>query len=100
MFEANIGSRIARVGASELLPYGVLTALLVAFGLYVMLVSGPAARALAQEQLARTIADENEAVCGRLGMKTGTRQFEDCTQALATVRQNQVDRDQAAEFGL
>lgn len=100
MSQASLGSSISSARAGTLLPYAALTVLLLAFGLYVIFVAGPAQRALAQDQLARTIADETRAICGKFGMREGTSQFLDCAEMLATVRQKQFERDHAAEQGI
>jgi hypothetical protein len=97
MSEASFGSPNLRSGS--LIPYAALAVLLLAVGLYSIFVSAPATRAFAKEQLARTIADENRAVCEKFGMRAGTSQFLDCAEVLATVRQKQADRDHAAEQG-
>jgi hypothetical protein len=98
MTEASVGSQGLRTGS--LLHYVAIAVLLLALGLYAVFVAAPASRALGQEQLARTIADENRAVCEKFGMHAGTSQFDDCAQALAAVRQKQMDRDQAAQQGI
>ena len=100
MSQSSLGSSIASVRTGSLLPYAALTVLLLAVGFYALLVAGPAQRALAQDRLARAIAEETQAVCEKFGMKAGTSQFTDCAQALATIRQKQVERDLAAEEGL
>jgi hypothetical protein len=69
----------------------LLLAVVAAFGLHALFVSGPAMREAAEAQLARVIADED-----RVGMRPGTAQFADCSRELATVRQKQSDRDRAA----
>ncbi len=100
MSEASPGSPAAEVRTGSMLPYAAFVVLLLAFCLYAIFVAGPASRALAKEQLARTVAEETNAVCAKFGMKAGTSQFTDCADALAMVRQKQIDRDRAAEQGL
>ena len=100
MPQAGLGSPVISIRNGTLIPYAALIVVLLALGFYAILVVGPAQRALAQDQLARTIAEETRAVCERFGMRDGTSQFLDCAQALATIRQKQVDRDHAAEQGL
>jgi hypothetical protein len=82
------------------LALALLMAAVAAYGLHALFVSGPAARAIAEEQLDRAITEENREVCGRLGIHPGTAQFTICSGELAVVRQRQTDRDKAAAMGV
>ena len=82
------------------LAYSLLMAIVVAYGLHALFISGPAMRAEAEAQLARTIAQEDRDVCGQFGILPDTTQFATCSRELATVRQKQADRDRAAEEGI
>jgi hypothetical protein len=82
------------------LAYALLMAVVVAYGLHALFISGPAMRADAQVQLERTLAQEDRDVCGQLGIRPGTTQFATCSRELATVRQKQADRDLAAAQGI
>ena len=98
-------SRAANSRKSEDLPrpvlaYALLLAVVVAYGLHAMFISGPALRTAAQEQLERTIAQEDRDFCGQFGMRPGTAQFDTCSRELAIVRQKQVNRDNAAAQGI
>lgn len=79
--------------------YLLLLAVLLLAGLYALVVSGPAMRAAANEQLKQAIAGENREVCEMLGARSGDA-FAACSRALAAVRQKQTDRDNAAEQGI
>jgi len=79
--------------------YLLLLAVLLLFGLYALVVSGPAMHVAASEQLDRTLADENREVCAMFGARSGDA-FAACSRALATVRQKQTDRDNAAAQGI
>ena len=93
-------SSIASRRAVFPLPYALLGAVLVAFGLYAVFISGPVMRTQAQEQLARIIADEDRAVCGTFGIRAESSKFPACAQSLAMVRQKQAERDRAADQGI
>jgi hypothetical protein len=99
MTEARSKGRPPPPTADELprpaLATALLLAVVAAFGLHALFVSGPAMREAAEAQLARIIADEDRDVCGQFGMRPGTAQFADCSRELATVRQKQSDRDRA-----
>lgn len=82
------------------LVYAALLAVVTAYGLHAMLISGPAMRAAARAELERTIADEDRDVCGSFGMRPGTREFVACSRELANVRQRQSDRETAAAQGI
>jgi hypothetical protein len=73
---------------------------MVAYGLSVACVTGPAMHAAAQQQLAQTIADESRAFCERFGMRAGSSEFVVCSQELAIVRRKQTDRDNEAAQSL
>jgi hypothetical protein len=78
----------------------VVMAVVVAYGLHTLFISGPAMQADAQAQLEQTIAEEDRYVCGQFGIRPGTTQSISCSRELANVRQKQVDRDRAAAAGL
>ena len=80
--------------------FALLSAALVVLGLYVALCAGPAMRAAAHAQLVRAIAQEDQKVCEKLGMRPGTDASAACSRELSTVRQTQVDRDRAAAGGV
>lgn len=82
------------------LAYAVLIAVVIAYGLHALFISGPAMRAAAQEQLERIIADEDRDVCGQFGIHPGSSQFNVCSRELAIVRKKQVERDNAAAQGI
>ena len=82
------------------LAYAALLAVVVAFGLHALFISGPAMRAAAQVRLEQTIADEDRDVCAQFGIRPGTAQFNICSRELANVRQKQLDRDTAATQGI
>lgn len=82
------------------LAYALLLAVLVAFGLHAAFIAGPAMRAAAQDDLARTIAREDRQVCETFGMRFGTDAFVACSRELSNVRQRQLDRDTAAAEGI
>ncbi|HLG83900.1 MAG TPA: hypothetical protein VKY22_23045 [Bradyrhizobium sp.] len=84
----------------RLLAYALLIAILVAFGLHAFVVTGPAIRAAAHEEVVRAIADEDHQFCERFGMRSGTDAFAACSRELSIVRQKQVDRDSAAAQGI
>lgn len=75
------------------LPFALLIVVLTAFGLYAIFVTGPAMRAVAQEKLDRTLADENSAFCAKFGMGVGTSEFAACSHELTVIREKQTDRD-------
>ena len=78
----------------------LLMAVVVAYGLHTLLISGPEMQAHAQAQLAQTLADEDHDVCAQLGIRAGTTQSSICSRELANVRRKQLDRDLAATAGL
>lgn len=82
------------------LAYALLIAAMVAFGLYAVLIAGPAMRATAHEQVVRAVADEDRQFCERFGMRSGTDTSAACSRELSIVRQRQVDRDNAAANGI
>jgi hypothetical protein len=82
------------------LPAALLLAVVAAFGLHALFVSGPALREAAETELARVIADEDRDVCGQFGLRPGTTSFAACCRELATVRRKQSDRDHAAAAGI
>jgi hypothetical protein len=78
----------------------LLLAVVAAFGLHTLFVSGPAMREAAEAELVRVTADEDRDVCGRFGMRPDTPQFAVCSGELAIVRRKQSDRDHAAAAGI
>jgi hypothetical protein len=78
----------------------LFVAVMVAYGLSVVFVTGPATRAAAQQRLAQAIADENRAFCERFGMRVESSEFVRCNKELAIVRQKQTDRDNEAAQGI
>lgn len=100
MTEANANtSGTARLPISAL-GYLLLLAVSFAFGLHALFISGPAMRAAAQDQLERTLADEDRGFCEMFGAHTGSDAFAACSKALASIRQKQLDRDSAAAEGI
>ncbi|HLG81256.1 MAG TPA: hypothetical protein VKY22_09575 [Bradyrhizobium sp.] len=95
MTRLGIGSTIDPQTGSRV-PLALLVAALMAFGLYGVLVAGPAMRADAQAALDRTLADETSAFCEKFGMRAGTSEFVSCSQELTTIRKRQTDRDSEA----
>lgn len=84
--------------AGSLVPFALLIAVLVALGLYAIFVTGPAMRAVAQANLDRTLANENQAFCEKFGMRAGTSEFVACSQELTDIRKKQADRDNEASM--
>jgi hypothetical protein len=82
------------------LAYGLVAAILAAFGLHAVFIAGPAMRASAQEEVVRAVADEDHRFCEMFGMRSGTDAFAACSRELSIVRQRQVDRDHAAAQGI
>ncbi|MCP1913818.1 hypothetical protein J2R96_006298 [Bradyrhizobium elkanii] len=84
------------------IPFGYMTliAVLTACGLYAAFIVAPEERAVAQQQLAQEIADENRAFCETFGMRGRTDEFRACSEQLAIIRHKQADRDRAAEAGI
>jgi hypothetical protein len=82
------------------LAYGLLAAILAAFGLHAVFIAGPAMRATAHEEAVRAVADEDHRFCDMFGMRSGTEAFAACSRELSIVRQRQVDRDNAAAQGI
>ncbi|MBR0695228.1 hypothetical protein [Bradyrhizobium lablabi] len=80
--------------------YLLFFALLLACGLYVAFIAGPALRASAQDRFHLAITEEDRDFCEKFGMRAGTSEFLACTNELAVIRQKQVDRDRATEIGL
>jgi hypothetical protein len=103
MTEARSKARPSRHTADGLprstLAAALLLAVVAAFGLHALFVSGPAMREAAEAELLRVIADEDRDVCGQFGLRPGTTAFAACSRELATVRQKQSDRDKAAGAG-
>jgi hypothetical protein len=77
-----------------------LLAILIAFGLHALFISGPAMRAAARGDLKQAIVDEDRDVCATLGIRATDTAFPACSRGLAIVRQKQVDRDTAATLGV
>ncbi len=74
--------------------------LALACGLYALFIAGPTTRAMAQQDLQRTIAEENRGFCEKFGMRAGTSEFAACGEALSVVRQKQTERQKAADAGV
>jgi hypothetical protein len=68
--------------------------------LYGLFLYGQRMRAIAEDQLQQTIADEDRAFCEKFGMRVGRPQFIACSQEIGIIRQKQIDRDRAAAQGL
>ena len=100
MTETRTGTRGAGSAPLLLLAYALLVAVLLAYGLHAAFIAGPAMRAAAHEQVVRAVADEDRQFCERFGMRPGTDAFSACSGELSTVRQRQVDRDNAAAEGI
>ena len=104
MTEARTRARPPRHTAGDMARPALATALLLAvvaaFGLHTLLISGPAMRETAEVELARVIADEDRDVCGQFGLRPDTKPFAACSRELATVRRKQSDRDHAAAAGI
>jgi hypothetical protein len=60
---------------------------------------GQKMRAIEEDQLRQTIAEEDRAFCEKFGMSAGTTQFSGCVQQLGIIRQKQADRERAAAQG-
>ena len=99
MTEANTGAAGAARFPIPAPGYVLLLAVSLVFGLYALLVSGPAMRAAAHDRLERTIADEDRGFCEMFGARSGDA-LAACSRSLATVRQKQADRDSAAAQGM
>lgn len=82
------------------LAYALLVASLAVFGLYAVFIAGPAMRAMANDDVVRTLAEEDRKFCGMFGMGAGSEAFAACSKELSIVRRRQVDRDNAASQGL
>jgi len=95
MTKLDLGST-ASPQAGSLVPFALLAAIVTAFGLYAIFVTGPAMRAVAQANLESTLAEENRAFCEKLGMRVGTSEFVACSQELVSIRKKQSDRDSEA----
>jgi len=95
MTKLDVGSA-ASPRAGSLVPFTSLAAILMAFGLYAIFVTGPAMRAVAQANLDSTLAEENRAFCEKFGMRVGTSEFVACSQELVSIRKRQADRDSEA----
>jgi hypothetical protein len=94
---AAITSSVDRSAGSRLV-VSLFVGGMVAYGLYAAVISAPAMRAAAKEQLDRAIAEENGTFCEKFGMRAGTSEFAVCSQELAIIRQKQADRDSGAAF--
>lgn len=100
MAEAKTNSRNSNHLPPVSLACALLLAVAVAYGLHALFIAGPATRAAAQEHLEQTIADEDRRFCENFGMRSGSSAFVACSGELATIRQRQVDRDNAAAQGI
>ena len=81
------------------LGYLLLLAVLLIYGLHALFIACPAMRAAANEQIKQAIANEDRGVCETFGARAGDA-FAACGKALATVRQKQAERDNAAAQGM
>ena len=99
MTMANRDAPAVARGSMRALGYSLLLAVLLLLGLYALVIAGPAMRVAASEQLERTLADENREICEMFGARSGDA-FAACSRALATVRQKQTVRDNAAAQGI
>jgi hypothetical protein len=61
---------------------------------------GEKMRAIAEDQVRQTVADEDRRFCEKFGMHTGTPQFDKCRQELGVIRQKQGDRGRQAAMTL
>ena len=82
------------------LAYAAVAAILAAFGLHAVFISGPDMRAAVHETVMRAIADEDHQFCERFGMRLGTDSFAVCSRELSIIRQRQIERDNAAAQGI
>jgi hypothetical protein len=89
-----------RLRRPALVGYALLLAVLVACGLYALLISGPAMRHAARDYLGRIIAEENRQFCETFGVRAASAAFAACSNELAIIRKKQVDRDIAAAQGI
>jgi len=71
-----------------------------ACGLYKAYCTGRDARAIAQERLEQTLADEDHGFCERFGMRAGTSEYATCCRELSIIRQKQTERDRSATQSL
>lgn len=92
MTKLSVGSTVNPLTGSRIL-FALLIVVLMAFGLYAIFVTGPAMRAVAQQNLDRTLASENRAFCEKFGMGVGTSEFVACSHELTVIREKQTDRD-------
>lgn len=104
MTEARSKARPSQHTAGDMqrpaLAAALVLAVVTAFGLHTLFVSGPALHESAEAELARIIADEDRDVCGQFGLRPNTPPFAACSRELANVRQKQSDRDHAAAAGI
>src|SRR5512143_3302449 len=100
MAEARSNSRTRNDMPRPALAYALLLAVVVAYGLHALFISGPAMRAAAHEQLERTIAREDRDVCGMFGIRPDSARFAACSLELSIIRQKQADRDNASAQGI
>ncbi|MBN8991419.1 MAG: hypothetical protein J0H42_24525 [Rhizobiales bacterium] len=100
MAEANTNTHSPERFPLPALGYALLLAALAACGLYALFISGPATRIASQEQRERAIADEDRHSCEMFGMRSDSAAFAACSRELATIRQKQIDRDNAAALGI
>jgi len=100
MADARTDTRNSDRSSPPIFAYSLVLAALVACGLHAIFISGPATRAAAQAELAQTIADEDLRFCEKFGMRRGSAEFDACSRELASIRQRQVERDNAAAQGI
>ncbi len=99
-FTAAGNSRSSDDMPRPVLAYAALLAVVAAYGLHALFISGPAMRETAKAQLEEAIAKEDRDVCAQFGIRPETAQFNVCSFELSIVRQKQVDRDNAAAQGV
>jgi hypothetical protein len=99
MSEARASSPVVYLAPGSL-GYLLFIAVMAAYGIYAIFITGPAMRAAAQQQLSRTLSDENLAFCKKLAFQVDSSEFAACNQELTVVRQKQADRDSKAAQGL
>ena len=78
----------------------VVAAALLSALIYVSLISGPKASALAEEHAAQDILAENKQFCTSFGIVPATENYRRCSEALAAIRAKQKERDADDSFGL
>jgi hypothetical protein len=85
----------AQSGTSAAWIVRAVLGLAVAFVCWIVVYSvvyGPQMKAEAEKRMAQEIAQENEAVCGKLGMQAGSQALATCAAELMQVRQRHEAR--------